>query len=146
MVNSVTLINSAEGVNAKINAPNIPINWRNQCADFPIPANYTSIKPVQFNGWSNPTYTLNFMIYLSGNPSGFLTWEEWNKLVKSTTPTKLNIVIGDTDVSFKSYANSASGTSDIYIQIMDWNTSLNPGDNINSNIITINATVMETTI
>jgi len=146
MVNSVTLINTSESVNAKINATNIPLNWRNQASDFPIPANFTTIKPIQFNGWTNPTYTLSFLIQLSDSPSGFITWEEWNKIVKSTTPTKLNIVIGDTDIAFKSYATTVSGTSDIYIQIMDWNTNLNPGDNINSNIIGITATVMETTI
>jgi len=146
MVNSVTLINTTESVNAKIACYKIPLNWTNQTGDFPIPGNFTTIKPIQFNGWTNPTYTLQFVIYLKDNPSGFITWEEWMKIVKSSVPTKMNIVISGSDISFKSYATSATGTSDIYFQVINFNTTLDPSDNTDSNTIDITATVMESTI
>lgn len=144
MVNSVTLINATESINAKIAVYNIPYTWNSQTQDFDIPKNYTTISPVQYNGLKNPTFTLKFALYWVDNPSGFITWEQWMKLCRSTTPTTMNIVLSSSDIDFKSYATTSSGTKDIKIQIINFTTVLDPNDSVNSDIIDITATVMET--
>ena len=81
MVNSVTIINSLEGVNAKILCYSINYNWNNLAQSFEIPGSNT-IQGVQFNGWKNPGITLNFTIDYSGDISGgYITWEQWNKIL-----------------------------------------------------------------
>lgn len=146
MANYVRLINSTESVNAKIACYNIPYNWNNQTSPVPIPGNFSNIQPVQFNGWENPAIVLNFNLYLDNNPSGFLTWAEWMKLVKSQSPTLLTIVVGATDTSITSYANSTIGTTSIPIQIVSFDTNFDPNNDADVGMINISARCLETSV
>jgi hypothetical protein len=131
MVNTFTLTNTAvSGSALKLASSNITYNWQNIVSDFPIPGKF-DIVSTQYQGWRNPGFNLSFVIYIDNNPSGFITWEQWNLIVRnSSADTTLNLTIGDSDTAFKSYAHSASGVSSIPIQIVSFTTSIQPGTNV----------------
>lgn len=142
MANKVTIINSTEGVSSDILCYSITYNWNNLAQDFEIPGSST-IQPVQFNGWKNPAFTLNFTIDLGGIIGGTLTWANWNKIVKSSSNSTLQVVLTDSNLSFGSYANSSTITTDISFRVVSYSVSINPSDNRNSNLIDIQAQCIE---
>ena len=95
--NYVKLTNSTLSIDKKLLVYSLNYNWSNQVADFPIPGNLTTIQSVQFNGWKNPGYNIRFTIPLVDNPSGFITWEEWNKIVRTTSTTLLSIQVSSSE-------------------------------------------------
>ena len=113
----------------------------------------------QFNGWENPLFNLTF--YIPANTEsdeGYITWEQWNTLVKqkitSSNQITLAITSGALDSDkrptltkeFKSYADSetSTGKSEIPVVIKSYSVKFDAGDSVNGYFWAINAQLQET--
>lgn len=123
--------------------------WKNLVSSDPDVDSFSSVE-AQFNGWENPSMSLTFHIPIDSLVSGFATWEDWNKYVKNLYDgtgdncVYLNIVVGNSDTSFKDYSSSTSGNSSIPVQIKTYNLRFSPGDSKNASHWTINAQLVVT--
>jgi hypothetical protein len=170
-MNNMTLqctgINSGYAVRM-LNAE-IGYSWSNLTDAKPSNTTFANVE-TQFNGWSNPMINLVFYIpidqiidlniaYAAQNGVSsytdpryqYMSWELWHQFVKNeylgTTATKiyLSAVLGSSDTSLKTYAQSTSttGVTPIPVQLKSYSMRVTQ-DESRGSLWVINAQFIET--
>ena len=152
MANTIKLINTnITGSNGlRLLNSKFTYGWKNLTSEDPSESSYGNVESV-FQGWENPQITLNFFLPIDNatytDGVTYLNWAKWNQLVKnlydgtSSTQTKLQIKVGDSDTSFSDYSTdiTTTATTDIPVVIKSYNLSFSPDDSNKSGFWTISA-------
>lgn len=155
----VTLTSSEITPNTvKLHSGKINYAWKNLTSQKPIQRAYGATE-VQFMGWENPVYRVNFFIPADAAASSdYITWAQLNTLARQRVtdgnPLTLSISTGELDstdgftetAEFSSYAldSTTTGVTDIPVIIKDFTVNFDPGDSINGYFWSINMTLQET--
>jgi hypothetical protein len=157
---NITLTNSNvnSGTAVDLNTASINYSWKNLTVNKPIQHSFAATE-IQFNGWENPLYSLQFIIRPNDSATNTMTWALWNDLIRqkptSTNVTTLNITTGGltaggvsgSSAVFKSYAESATstGVTNIPVVIKSCDVKFDAGDSNNGFFWRVNAVLVETT-
>jgi hypothetical protein len=155
---TLTNTNVNSGTAVDLNTANITYSWKNLTVNKPL-ENAFAATEIQFNGWENPLFSLQFIIRPNDSATNTMTWALWNSFLRqkptASNVTTLNITTGGltaggtagSSAVFKSYAESetSTGVTNIPVVIMSADVKFDAGDTVNGYFWVVNAKLVETT-